>query len=550
MKTNNNDSFDNQDITENEFIETMQIHARLSENEQVIPDGKKVTVKQNRTFHYLDKQKSDILLKAVQNLKHKTLILIMMDCGLRVTECVTLRMNNFNFKKKTIIVKSLKKRGEDVSREIPISTRLLEALAEYIKERKPEKDTDYLFPSPFGDHLSRKAVNKLCDRLKKINPAFKDLHPHALRHTFATTMLASGAELHHVKEMLGHSSYDATLIYNHTPIELLRKHVDNATAKRENYFLNLFRKIFKIQKKTPSFIQFSNNPENFLVGREKELTEIVDSLNKNINTILTGTVGIGKSHLVKQIDLRNRKVLIMDELSNLKMTFINLLLYLYDNEKQAVKELVFPNFDKSQIVQKLQKDSVFSLIAEIIKITEKHEYILIIENVDGITAKAVKCIELLKDHFVILTTARQIPVNKSSFLWNFKQIEIQPLSRQNSIELIHQLSYDIDVEDYELFRQHVYDQSAGNPRVIFELCDRFRKEAYITEENIRTIRHIGGLAEIDMSWTVMVLLACVAVLRYTSREIGTESLRFIGGIAMIALMFFRFFLSKTKRKFL
>ena len=541
---------ENQDFTENEFLETMQIHAKLSEKENDLTGKKKITVKQNRAFHHLDKNKSDILLKTVQNLSHKCIILIMMDCGLRVTECVTLQMKNFNFKKKTITVKSLKKRGEDVSREIPISNRLLQVLADYVKERKPLKETDYLFPSPYADHISRKAVNKLCDRLKKVNPAFKDLHPHALRHTFATTMLANGAELHHVKEMLGHTSFDTTLIYNHTPMELLRKHVDAATDKKESQFKKLIQKVLNIKKKAPSFIQFSSNPENFIIGRDKEMMQIVDALNKNINTILTGKIGVGKSHLVKQIELKDRKVLILDELNNLKMTFINMLLYLYDNDKATIKELVFGDFDKTQILQKLQKDSVYSLIAEIIKITEKHEYILMIENVDGITAKAVKSIELLKDHFVIITTARQIPINKSSFLWNFQQIEIHPLNRTNSIELIHKLSYDLDVEDFELYRQHIYDQSAGNPRVIFELCDRFRKEIYITEDNIRTVRHIGGLHEIDMSWTVMLLLACVAVLRYTSREVGSESLRFIGGIAMIGLMFVRFFLSKTKRRFL
>ena len=549
MNTNYLDNADDQDFTENEFLETLNIHTRLSEDNGNDEKGQKITIRQTRAFKSLDKNKSEILLKSVQNLKHKTIILIMMDCGLRVTECVTLKMSNFNFKKKTIVVRTLKKRGEEVTREIPLSNRLLQILAEYVKERKPEKESDYLFPSTYGEHLSRKAVNKFCDRLKKTNPSLRDLHPHALRHTFATTMLANGAELHHVKEMLGHTSYDTTLIYNHTPIELLRKHVDNATAKKENLILAWIKKVLNIQKKAPSFIQFSNNPENFIVGRNDEMMQMVDSLNKNINTILTGPVGVGKSHLLKQINLNERKVLVLDEMTNLKMTFVNMLLYLYDNDKQTIKELLFGDFDKSQILQKLQKDSVYSLISEIIKITEKHEYILLIENVDGITAKAVKCIELLKDHFVIITSARQISISKSTFLWNFNQIEIKPLNRQNSIELIHKLSYDIDVEDYELFRQHIYDQSAGNPRVIFELCDRFRKEVYITQDNIRSVRHIGGLQEIDMSWTVMLLLACVAVLRYTSREVGTESLRFIGGIAMIGLMFFRFFLSKTRRKF-
>ncbi|MGN6802381.1 MAG: tyrosine-type recombinase/integrase [Ginsengibacter sp.] len=551
MDANNSQDFEEEDFTENEFMETMQIHARLSEKSQPEEAKKKVSFKSEKSFHYLDKTKSEILIKAAQNIKHKTLILIMMDCGTRVTETVTLKMKNFNFKKKTLTVRTLKKRGVETTREIPLSSRLMMTLSEYLKKRKPTSNDDYLFPGMDGKtHLSRKTVNKMCNKYKKINPAFRNLHPHALRHTFATNMLASGAELHHVKELLGHTSYDTTLIYNHTPIELLRKHVSNATEKKENRFVRFIKRLLNINTRKPVFVNFTSNPENFIVGRDEELVEIVDSLNKNINVILTGPIGIGKSHILKQIELKDRKFLVLDEMNNLKMTFINMLLYLYENDKEQIKTLVFGDFDRSQMLTKLQRDSVYTLIAEIIKITEKHEYILVIENVDGITAKAVKCIELLKDHFVIITTARQIPLNKSSFLWNFKQVEIKPLNRGNSIDLIHRLSYDMDIEDYELYRQHIFDQSAGNPRVIFELCERFRKEIIITDDTIRSVRHIGGLPEIDMSWTVMLLLACVAVLRYTSREIGGENLRFIGGMAMIVLMFFRFFLSKTKRKFL
>ncbi|MGN6247369.1 MAG: tyrosine-type recombinase/integrase [Ginsengibacter sp.] len=551
MEADNSQHHEEEDLTENEFMETMQIHTRLSEKSTPSQPKKNVSFKSEKSFHYLDKNKSEILLKAAQNIKHKTLILIMMDCGTRVTETVTLKLSNFNFKKKTLTVRTLKKRGVETTREIPLSSRLMMTLSEYLKKRKPTSNNDYLFPGMDGKtHLSRKTVNKMCNKYKKINPAFRNLHPHALRHTFATNMLASGAELHHVKELLGHTSYDTTLIYNHTPIELLRKHVTNATEKKENRFVRFIKQVLNINTRKPVFVNFNNNPENFIVGRDEELVEIVDSLNKNINVILTGPIGIGKSHILKQIDLKDRKCLVLDEMNNLKMTFINMLLYLYENDKEQIKTLVFGDFDKSQILTKLQRDSVYTLIAEIIKITEKHEYILVIENVDGITAKAVKCIELLKDHFVIITTARQIPLNKSSFLWNFKQVEIKALNRGNSIDLIHRLSYDMDIEDYELYRQHIYDQSAGNPRVIFELCERFRKEIIITDDTIRSVRHIGGLPEIDMSWTVMLLLACVAVLRYTSREIGGQNMRFIGGIAMICLMFFRFFLSKTKRKFL
>jgi site-specific recombinase XerC len=498
---------------------------------------------------YLSKSKADLLLTTVKSLKHKVAILIMMDCGLRVSECVTLQLKNFDFRKKVVNVKSLKKRGEHVVRQIPLSARLMEQLAEYLKQLKPQDENHLLFPGLDGSKpITRKAMNRMCERLRDKNPAFATLHPHALRHTFATNLLANGAELHDVKTMLGHTSYNTTLIYNHTPLEILRKNIDDATAAKHGFFKKIYIKLF--QKPMPSIISFSANPSNYIVGRDVELEKMIDNLNKNVNTILLGGIGVGKSHLMKQLDFADKKILKVDELTNLKLTFLNLLLYLLDNDKEAVKQLLYADYDRQKLQTKLQRDSVHTLIGEIIAITAKHEYILMIDNVDGITAKGMKAVELLKDHFVIITTAREIPVSKANFLWNFEKVDVQNLNRSSALELIHRLSYDMEVEDFELYRNHIYDQSNGNPRVIFELVDRYRKEIVITDEVVRGVRHIGGLPEWDMSFLIVLLLAGVAVMRYTSREIGGTNLRFIGGMALVLLMLSRFVLSKVKRKFI
>ena len=124
--------------------------------------------------------------------------------------------------------------------------------------------------------------------------------------------------------------------------------------------------------------------------------------------------------------------------------------------------------------------------------TSPNEYILMIENVDGITAKGMKCIEMLKDHFTIITTAREVSINKTSFLWNFQIIDLEPLPRQDALELIYRLSYDIEIENMEVFRNHIYEQSDGNPRVIFEMCERYRKETIVTSDIVRSIRHYGS----------------------------------------------------------
>ena len=501
----------------------------------------------NSEITYLDKRKSDKLLLTVSNLRHKVALLIMMDCGLRVTECVTLKLSNFDFRKRTLTVRSLKKQQEQHHRKIPISDRLYEALATYIQTLK-NKDLDaWLFPR--GDtHISRKAMNILCDRLKKKDPDFKHLHPHALRHTCATQLLSSGAQLHEIKEILGHKNYDTTLIYSHIPQEVLRKSINRMTAEKPTFLQKV--KNYFFPKKRATLINLSNDVSNFIVGRSSELLHVTDLINKNCNVILLGKIGTGKTHIMNQIDPENKKVLKFDDFSDIKKTLINALIYLYENDKQTIFQMIYGDFEISKLPTQLQRDSVSALCKSLVNLTSKHEYLLVIDNCDKITPRGIKALEELKDHFVILTGAREIPINKSSFLWNFETIRVENLSRQNSLELIHKLAYDVEVEDFELFRNHIWEQSNGNPRVIFELVERFRKEIVVSADIIRSVKHYGSMPEIDMSFAVMLGLASLAILRYASAEVGNDSLKFIGGCAMILLLFSRYIFNFTKRKVL
>lgn len=500
-----------------------------------------------KEIDYLDQRKAKKLIDSLSNKSHKAAFLLMMDCGLRVTECVTLKISNFDFRKKLLFVQSLKKRDEKHTRTIPISDRCYQALAEHISSLTDTSPDSYLFPGRNGGHINRKAMNRVCDRIKAKDPSFKNLHPHALRHTCATQLLSTGAKLHEIKEILGHKKYDTTLIYAHIPQEVLRERIDSMTYQKPT-ILSRVKDFFNPVKRA-TLINI-DNPASFTIGRNYELEKVLDLVNKNVNTIILGSIGVGKTHIIDTISQSDRKILKFDDFSDIKKTLVSALIYLYENDKQQVFNIMFPEFDLDETRQHLQKDSVINLSKELIKVTQKHEYLLVIDNCDRITPRGIKVLELLKDHFTILTTARQVAVNKSSFLWNFEVLRLEPLNRQHSIELIHKLSYDMDIEDYELYRNHIYEQSNGNPRVVYELVERYRKEVLITSDVVRTIRHTGSLQEYDFSLVVLLGLGSLAILRYLSSEVGNDSLRFIGGCAMVLLIISRYFFSFTKKRYL
>jgi hypothetical protein len=498
---------------------------------------------------FLSKIQSEKVLSNIKVQRHKVIVLLMLDCGMRVSETINLKFNDFDFKNKLVIVNSLKKKGKDLKRKIPLSNRLYQELASYLSNKNHVNAGDYLFPSKanLSGHITRSSVNKFLQTLKKrLNLVF--LNPHCFRHSFGTHHISSGTPLENIKVMLGHVKYDTTLIYAQIPEQILKNNIDKVTLKSDNY-LTKFLYTIGIKRNNDKKININFYKEKFTIGRNEEFQTLENNAAKGINTLLIGNIGIGKSHLLENFNTE-RKILRIDDLFNIKSSLTNLLLYLYKNDKKHVKELIYSDIPLDKLKVKLTRNSVRNLTKEICEIVKPKEYLIVIDNVDRISPKGVEMIEFLKDSFVIFTSARNVKIDRASFSWNFDRINLKEFNRTRSFELINKLSFDVEVEDNSLFRNHIFEQSNGNPRVIFEIIDRYRREPIITNEVIKKIRHTASLREIDLTFVIFIGFGLMYLLRYLSKEVDNESFRFIGGVALVMTLLFRQMVGFTKRKFL
>jgi hypothetical protein len=420
-------------------------------------------------------------------------------------------------------------------------------LADYLEQRKINLNPDnYIFPSNSDNgFLCRKTVWRFLKRQGKINN-IENLHPHTLRHTFATHHLSAGTQLVEIKEMLGHSSYDTTLIYASIPTETLIQRVNEVTTRRTNYLKKIYNKLFPERNR---IINLNFTDEIFSDGRNAELVQLNNNIEKNINTIILGGIGTGKSHLLNNLET-SKKIIRLDDTDAIKTTLIQILLYLYKGDKQSVLDLLWKDFTIEEIKKKVQRENVTQICNSITAIVEKKEYILLIDDISKITPTAKKAIEKLKDTFIIITTARQIKATDTSFLWNFEQLKIDNLNRNDAMILISQLINGIQTENNTILREHIFDQTNGNPRAIYELVDRYKKEPFLTEDIIRSIKHSGALNEIDMSYLIVIFLGVVSVTRYLARDLNQPSLKFIGAAALILLIISRPFIKNLKKQFI
>jgi len=505
------------------------------------------------TVDFCTLEEVELLLKAAKNPRHKAMILLLGDAGLRVTEARNLRWSAFDFRTKTLAVKSLKKKKETKPRQIPMSERLLDALADLLKAEHPKDKAAYLFESKSkpGEPIGRSAVNNMLAKIREAEPAVAGssgrLYPHKLRHTFATSLRAQGAELADIRDLLGHVNLTTSLIYAHADTAALRLKI-NASRPTLTWRQKLAAWMFKARKRQINWVDFGSKD---LIGREPEARRIIELVNKNVSVIITGPTGIGKTHLLDSLKF-SRPVLELENAKDFKKALVGILLYLFNGDKESVTELFFKDTKEAgKLVAQINKESVPGMCKILMSICKPDEYILKIGEVDTITPGVVKALEDLRNHFTVITTARAVKAGNVGFMWSFEKIEIGPLNRQNTLKLTHYFTQDLEPENAEYLRNKVWDTTEGNPRQIQELCARFRKEPLLDNDTVAELAagYIGRQTrEIDMSLYLFLIAGCLSVLRYLARESHNPSLRFIGGVAMIFLMFGRYFFNGAKRK--
>jgi integrase/recombinase XerD len=495
---------------------------------------------------FLLPQETQTILDNTKSVSDRLKILLLHDAMMRVSEMTNLDWKDIDFRRRIITVKSLKKKDKGSERQIPMSDRIYDEFAEYVKEKGKERK-GLVFATSNGTAPSRQSMNYLLRKTEKKTPEIQGkLHPHLFRHSGATNMRANGATIEDIRDMLGHERVETSLIYAHADPERIRQIINTATPKK-TFFERLKERIFPVKKRKVQIITATTE----IIGRETEIKKIEQLLSKEISIILTGKIGIGKTHILNNLKF-GKPVLEIDDCKDFKKSIANILLHLFTGDKEAVAQLIFDKSDRSEIERKMSKHSLINICDLLREVTQPKEYILKIGDIDQITPSVVKALENLKEHFVIITSARNIKMENTSFAWDFEKVEIKELKREDSLRLFHRLTDTFEIQEIEFVRNKVYDTSEGNPRAIVELAQRITKEDFINARNVEEIcnSYLGRVVkEIDMSLPFLLLfIIAFAILKVRGREMGEEGWRTISGGIMIILLFARYFFSKTRRR--
>ena len=160
-------------------------------------------------------------------LRDQALLELMYASGVRASELISIHFRDIDFRSRTIKVFGKGKK----ERIVPFDKKAADTMVKYAKQCRPiiadrrvsSKAQDAFFLSNRGENLTVRGLEYILKQIELKTGCRYGLHPHELRHSFATHLLDNGADLRLIQELLGHESLDTTQVYTHVSKKAMKK---------------------------------------------------------------------------------------------------------------------------------------------------------------------------------------------------------------------------------------------------------------------------------------------------------------------------------------
>lgn len=203
---------------QNQVVNAVKLFFKTMENKKLDPELVHRPRKEHRLPNILSKEEVKALLDALDNKKHRVMLILIYACGLRRGELLSLKPIHIDSKRGLVHIRAAKGKKD---RQVPLSERVLELLRDYYSQYRPSV---WLFEGQVkGEPYSARSIEEVLKKATGLAKIKKPVTLHWLRHSYATHLMENGTDLRHIQELLGHKSSKTTEIYTHVSTNQLLK---------------------------------------------------------------------------------------------------------------------------------------------------------------------------------------------------------------------------------------------------------------------------------------------------------------------------------------
>jgi len=294
-----------------------------------------------------------------------------------------------------------------------------------------------------------------------------------------------------------------------------------------------------------------------LIFRQTEYNSLLDNIAKAQHTLVTGDIGIGKTHLLKQVQPELDKAIYVESISPIKLALLEILKTLHQNDDLEIEGVEVEYLAWNELLKKLNRLTIKELEALIQRNLVGRGYVLFLDSLETLTPSAVKKVETLMECATVVGAANKLKSSLKKLWWRFEQIEIPPLTKEESRQLLWQLIAacptasarrdENTIADVELLENKILTQANGNPLAIFELAQKAMRQDTLTAENIRTLKHQAGAKFIDITPVFFIIGAVIIAARFVALGMNSTELYILAGVSGGFFIALRYFLYRSMR---
>lgn len=297
-----------------------------------------------------------------------------------------------------------------------------------------------------------------------------------------------------------------------------------------------------------------------LMGRDNEVADLVAEIRKGKHVILTGSVGIGKSAVLREaLEQVSSKI---DQVIRLydhqaKGQFVEMARQMLTLGLISAEELDLPvqfhemapaAIEWKEIRNRVNRMSMRDLTQAVIPALAQAENkpVIAVDDLTSLTPTQMAFWLAIFDHAQVIACASEKKVRVKKLWWKMKEIAIKPLSPEVVKAMVKRYvtSKGILIESPDQYISHIVKQSGGIPQAIFDMLEESSKERIIDKRKVREMRHDAGIKYLDFTPMIMILGAIIVSMRYIGMGTGDKTLYIIGGMGAALFLTFRFFVFK------
>ena len=522
----------------------------------------------------LSAEELDRLRAVPKHLRDQAFIEVLAGCGLRVSEACNLHLDQIHWSSDTPSLRFTGKRGKE--RVVPLNLQAQDALRAWLDQRGEAAGPFVFCNLRTGGRLSRKTVWETLRRYAR-QAGLRPVHPHMLRHAFGTHLADQQVPIERIRELMGHASIQTSQLY----ISVSAAHKHEAVQRLDQR--SVFTRWLSRQR-NQSFRFFSQPPRTatalhpHTVGRQAELQHLQANLDKGVDTLVLGPIGVGKSHLLSL--LKGERLIRINGLSPVRQGLAEIAQALHQRGVFSTTTRVpslpvageplppsgaapvgapdgepasgsaagrAPGEDFEAFRKQHARTPIPVWTQMILDAVEKDQWVLVVDDLSPLSPSLGRLLDQLGKKFALIVALTEVKKGCEKYFWRFERISLCNLTREEARQLIRQGAAGLQVQDAQLLETRILQQSAGNPKAIVESLNRLRREPRVTPRVVRELAHTGAQSQLDITPLIIIPVVLIAASRFLARGLGDAEFYIVAGVGTALMMGVQFALFRMRR---